>query len=231
MNLRKGIPDGINVNKNLVVYTSIPRENDSINDVENILKTLIENYSLVLIDADFNTPVDYFRNVQEIYLVQSMDILTIQPVTEFLRTLKSQNVLEEEKIKIVINKEQKVKSLTEKMIVGGMAFYNDPEMSFMTELFNKDTAKFITIPYDIEVASKYLEGLVDCEISVNGYPKQFIEKLKILADMVYPLIANKYNSGTDYTKNNKFASNKNNSFNGFSSSMNDTLSSMKKNLK
>ena len=230
LNLRRGIPDGIIVNKNLTVYTSVPRENESINDAQNILKTLIENYSLILIDSDFNTPVEYFRNVQEIYLVQSMDILTIQPFTEFMRNLKAQNALEEEKLKIVINKEQKVRSLTEKMIVGGMAFYNDPEMSFMTELFNKDTATYVTIPYDIEVASRYLEGLVDCEISLNGYPKQFMDKLKILADMVYPLIANKFNSGVDYSKNNKFANNNSNSFNGFSSSMNDTLSNMKKNF-
>lgn len=232
-NLRNGIPDGISVNRNLTVYTSVPKDNDSISDVEKILYTLIDNYSLVLIDADFNTPVDYFRNAQEIYLVQSMDILTIQPFTEFLRTLKSQNALDEEKIKIVINKEQKVKSLTEKMIVGGMAFYNDPEMSFMTELFNKDTAKYISMPYDMEVASRYLEGLVDCEISINGYPKTFTEKLKILADMVYPLIANKYNAGIDYTKNNKFANNSANSntFNGFSGAMNDTLLNMKKKFK
>ena len=229
-NLRKGIPDGINVNRNLTVFTSVPNDDSSINDVENILYTLINNFSLVLIDADFYTPVDYYRNIQEIYLVQSMDILTIQPFTDFLRTLKSKNALDEEKIKIVINKEQRVRSLTEKMIVGGMAFYNDPEMSFMTELFNKDTVKYISIPYDIEVASKYLEGLVDCEISINGYPKQFIERLKALADMVYPLIANKYNAGVDYTKNNKFANN-NNTFNGFSGAMNDTLLNMKKQFK
>ena len=228
LNLRKGIPEGINVNKNLTVYTSVPKDNDSINDTQNILKTLIENYSLVLIDADFNTPVEYFKNVQEIYLVQSMDILTIQPFTEFMRNLKAQNALEEVKLKIVINKEQKVRSLTEKMIVGGLAFYNDPEMAFMTELFNKDNAKYVTIPYDSEVASRYLEGLVDCEISLNGYPKMFLDKLKVLADMVYPLIADKYNSGPDYTKNNKFANNNTNTYNGFSSSMNDTLSNMKK---
>ena len=46
--------------------------------------------------------------------------------------------------------------------------------------------------------------------------------------MVYPLIADKYNSAPDYTKNNKFANNNANTYNGFSSSMNDTLSNMKK---
>ena len=56
----------------------------------------------------------------------------------------------------------------------------------------------------------------------------FLDKLKVLADMVYPLIADKYNSGPDYTKNNKFANNNANTYNGFSSSMNDTLSNMKK---
>ena len=52
--------------------------------------------------------------------------------------MKAKNVLRQEKLKIVINKEQKVKGLTDKVLIGGMAYYNDPGMAFMTELFNKD---------------------------------------------------------------------------------------------
>ena len=48
--LRKGNPAGITVNKNLTVYTTLPGENEDINDYANILETLLKNYSLILLD-------------------------------------------------------------------------------------------------------------------------------------------------------------------------------------
>ena len=167
-------------------------------------------------DCDFETLSEYFGIAQEIYIVQTMDILTIQPMTAFLRDLKAKDVLSPEKIRIVINKEMRVRGLTAKAIVGGLAYYNDPAMSFMTELFDKDTAKYCTIPFEEEVCSRYLEGVMDCEISINGYSKNFNAKLKELANMVYPLLSNKYKPMGDYSANNKFSPN-----------MNHTLEQMK----
>lgn len=189
--LRNGIAEGIRVNKNLTVYTALPEDEKNTQDYSNILATLVQNYSLVLIDCDFTTPVEYFKEAQEIYLVQSMDVLTIQPLTAFLRELKAKDALASEKIRIVINKELKVRSLTEKTIIGGMAFYNDPAMSFMTELFDREAVKHCIIPFEMQTYSKYLEGLVNCEISLKGYSKAFMSNLKELGNMVYPLITGK----------------------------------------
>ena len=144
-NLRNGVVDGIQVNKNLTVFTTVPEESEDLDDYQNILTTLAKNYSLVLMDCDFDTNYGYFKNAQEIYLVQSFDILTIQPLTAFLRDLKTKNILNPEKLRIVLNKVLRVRSVTERTIIGGMAFYNDPAMSFMTELFNKDTIKYCSI--------------------------------------------------------------------------------------
>lgn len=216
-NLEKGIPEGIRVNKNLTVYTSLPSKPKE-DKIEEILATLVKNYSLVLIDCDFHTPLEYLQNAQEIYLVQSMDILTIQPLTAFLRDLRAKNILDPEKIRIVINKETKIRSLNPKVIIGGMAFYNDPSMSFMTELFDKDHVKYTIIPFDEIVYSKYLEGLVNCKISLNGYSKNFMLALKELANMVYPLLNNKYKPFDTYDKKP-----------AFSSKMNSTLEQMKRN--
>lgn len=191
-NLRSNIPEGIPVNKNLTVYTAVPGNNQNIEDVENILTTLVQNYSLVLIDCDFDTPTDYFYNSQEIYLVQSMDVLTIQPLTAFLRDLRNKNVLYEQKIKIIINKEQKVAGLSPKVIIGGMAFYNDPTMSFMTELFDRTTVKYTTIPFEMQNYLAYLESLVNCNITLKPYTKLFNAKLKDLANMVYPLLGQQF---------------------------------------
>ena len=196
--LQKGFAEGIKVNKNLSVYTSLPNDGKVYNDAEPILSTLVQNHSLVLIDCDFDTDPAYFASCQEIYLVQSMDILTIQPLTAFLRDLKSKGVLEPEKIRVVINKEIAVRSLTTKAIIGGMSFYNDPGMSFMTELFNRDLVKAYSIPFEDKVYSIYLDAMVNCNLSINGYTNTFKEKLKNLGSSVYPLVGR--TSGMDNGK-------------------------------
>ena len=204
--LRSGVAQGIPTSRTLTVYTSLPTNSEEDNeDVETILQTLASRHSLVLIDADFETPSRYFAESQEIYLVQSMDILTIQPLTAFLRDLKSKNLLSPEKLRVVINKELRVKSLTPKVLIGGMAYYNEPAMTFMTELFDKDKVKYCTIPFEMENYSKYLETLVDCNVSTKGYTKVFMANLKALSNMVYPLL-NKVNYGAvenSYGKENK----------------------------
>ena len=226
--LVQGMPQGIVVNKNLDIYTSLPGENNDIDNYKSILTTLVKNYSLVLLDCDFTTNYGYLKEAQEIYLVQSMDVLTIQPFTAYLRDLKAKKILEQNKLRVVVNKYTKVRSVTEKTIIGGMAFYNDPAMSFMTELFNRETVPYCVIPFETQVYAKYLEGLINCNISLNGYSKEFIAALRKLANMVYPLIANtqtynksKYNN----PKYNKYANNNTT----FSNNMNSTLDKMKRN--
>lgn len=215
-NLLQGVANGIQVNKNLTVYTSLPDETDGIENAGVILQTLLKKHSLVLIDCDFETPLEYFEKTQEIYLVQSFDILTIQPLTAFLRELKSKNILKEEKLRIILNKTVKVRGINDKTIIGGMAYYNDPAMSFMTELFNKNTIRYITIPFNEEVYTKYLENVINCEISVKGYPKNIIQILNELSNIVYPLVSGKSTYVPPRVETN-----------GFTPSMNSTLNQMK----
>ena len=216
-NLANGKAKGISVNSNLTVYTSLPSESADLNKVEPILETLIKNHSLILIDCDFNTPLNYFANSQEIYLVQSMDVLTIQPLTAFLRELKTKKILDETKIRIIINKYIKLRNANEKAIIGGMAYYNDPAMSFMTELFDRNMVKYFLVPFEIEIYTKYLEGLINCDISLKGYSKNFMQTLAQLGNNVYPLLSGK-------NKNKSVQSTY-----GFSTNMNNTLNQMKKN--
>lgn len=215
--LVNGQSKGIKVNNYLDVYTALPNENNVIDNVEKILQTLVNNYSLILIDCDFDTPINYFKNSQQIYLVQSLDILTIQPLTAFLRELKAKDILEQSKLRIILNKYIKVKGITEKTIIGGMAFYNDPAMSFMTELFDRNLVKYISIPFEEEIYTKYLEGIINCDISIKKYSKTFMQVLKELGNMVYPMTSSKTTYQPPTVKYSR----------GFSTSMNDTLSQMK----
>ena len=205
--LENGLAAGIEVGRNLTVYTDLPGKSRESNKVDIIISTLIHKHSLILLDCDFETTLDRVFNSQEIYLVQSMDVLTIQPLTAFLRDLKTRNVLDPEKLRVVLNKELKVKGLSAKTLIGGMSFYNEPAMTFMTELFNRDTIKYCSIPFEVFNYEKYLEAIVDCNISINAYSKNFIPNLKNLGDLVYPLLSksnhtkvdNKYNfQGNNY---------------------------------
>lgn len=226
MSLINGEPQGIKVKNNLTVYTEPPSNGENLSNVGPILENLVKKHSAVLIDCDFNTPFEYFNNAQEIYLIQSMDVLTIQPFTAFLRELKSKDILDERKIKVIINKAVKIKGITSKIIVGGMAYYNDPEMSFMTELFDRNSIVPIDIPFDTIVYQQYLEGLIDCEITIDKYPKEFIKILKDLACVVYPLLPakrtkEKSKKGYQYSATTSYSNN------GFSDSVNNTLNNMK----
>ncbi len=226
--LQNGIAEGIKVNDNLTVYTAIPEEDVGIQNYGIILQTLVQNYDLVLIDCDFNTNFGYFAESQEIYLVQSLDVLTIQPLTAYLRDLKANDILKQEKIRVIINKDMKVRGLTDKAIIGGMSYYNEPAMSFMTELFDRDLVKYCTIPFETQTYSKYLEGLVNCKITLSGYSKGFILALKNLNNMVYPLIGSKTNKKVKVKKNKKKQNEEHEDLK-FSQGMSDTLNQMKKN--
>ena len=220
-NLVNGIAKGIEINRNLSVFTTLPNEDEITNNYSAILETLLKNYSLILLDCDFNTNYGYFKEAQEIYLVQSLDVLTIQPLTAFLRDLKAKNILNPEKLRIVLNKTLRVRNITDKLIIGGISVYNDPAMSFMTELFNKDLIKYCSIPFEEQTYSRYLEGLVDCKITLKGYSKKFLMYLSKLGNMVYPLINNSMskkttNSYNTYNKDVKFTN-----------QMNETLNKMK----
>ena len=214
--LERGATEGLKIKKNLTVYTEMPGEEKPYN-IDAILSTLVKGYSAILIDTDFDTDPEIFAKVQEIYLVQSMDVLTIQPLTAFLRNLKSKDILQPEKLKIIINKSEKVRSLSIKTLIGGMSCYNAPNMSYMTELFNKDNIRYCEIPFETQNYVKYLDSLVNCSISLNGYTKQFMQSLREVASMVYPLIGRQTYSSTGMGRD------------PFSSEVNSTLDKMKRN--
>ena len=220
--LTRGITQGISVNKNLTVYTSLPEENEDIYQVDEILETLLKNYSLILIDTDFDTPFGYFKQSQETYLVQTYDILTIQPLTAFLRELKAKNILDEKKLRIILNKAVKIRGVSDKTIIGGMAYYNDPAMSFMTELFDRTLIKYVSVPLDEEVYVQYLQGIIECNITLKGYSKVFMQTLKELGNMIYPVVNNR----KAVTYQPPSVNNVNN--NVFSPDMNNTLDQMKR---
>lgn len=220
-NLKVGRANGIQEHKNLTIYTSPFEGDENLQAVEPIVETLVKSHKVVLMDCDFLTPMRYFKYAQEIYLVQSMDILTIQPLTAFLRQLSDKEMLEESKVRIVLNKFIRTKEINEELLIGGISIYNDAGMTVRKELFNRKTVKRIMIPFDLKSYLRYLDGMVTCDVSLKGYNKEFLQSLKNLASMVYPVGKNQAKYMPPSVKNN------NN--NSFSPKMNNTLNQMKQN--
>ena len=149
-----------------------------------------------------------------------MDILTIQPLTLFLRKLSDKEAFSEDKVRVILNKYVKTKELNEDILVGGISIYNDASMTVRKELFNRKTVTRITIPFEVETYLRYLDGLVICDVSLKGYSKKLLQSLKQLATMVY-------NNNSNNSQNSKYVppSAKNTTF---SPSMNNTLEQMSK---
>ena len=186
-NLSNGIVEGLKVGNSLTVFTATPDEfEDSLNKA-NVISLLSQNFDIALLDCDFHTDVDYFTFSNEVYLVQSMDALTIQPLTKFLSELKARNLLDETKLRVIVNKHVRLKTLTTRMIIGGMSRYNAPSMALQRDLFDKDNIKYIEIPFEEEVYIKYIGEIASCKITLNGYTQSFVDSLENLRDMVYPI--------------------------------------------
>ena len=184
-NLKIGKTTGIQEHKNLTVYTTAFEDDEDIQDVEPIVKTLVKNHKVVLMDCDFSTPMRYFKYAQEIYLVQSMDILTIQPLTVFLRQLADKNLLDESKIRVILNKFIRTREINEALLIGGMSIYNDAGMTVRKELFDRRSVPYVTVPFELKTYLRYLDGIVVCDVSLKGYSKEFMQSLKRLTSMVY----------------------------------------------
>ena len=235
-NLSNGIVAGLNVNKNLTVFTSLPDGIEESNQ-DVIIQTLSNNFDITLLDCDFSTDIEYFVKANEIYLIQSMDTFTIQPLTQFLSDLKLKNVLDESKLRVIINKYVRLRKLDEKMIIGGMSKYNEPSMTLQRDLFNAQTIKSVTIPFEMETYAKYLESIAMCNLNLNGYSQNFISSLETLKNMVYPLISGGNHNNNSQVKTEEkrglFGNkkNKNTAVQGpqFSSNVNDTLNKMRTN--
>ena len=222
-NLVSGQANGIIEHKNLTIYTSPFEDDEELQNVEPIVETLVRNHTVVLMDCDFTTPMRYFKYAQEIYLVQSMDILTIQPLTAFLRQLSDKNMFEPSKARVVLNKFARTRVINEEILVGGISIYNDASMTVRKELFNRRTVDFVTIPFDLKTYFSYLDGLAVCDVSIKGYSKELMQSLKNLTNMIYPIQKGGRKSEPKYMP----PSVRNN--NTFSSSMNNTLNQMKRN--
>ena len=185
-NLSSGEDTYMPVSRYLKVYTTVP---GSVADSrrgykhKSIIDIVKNNSNIAIVDADFTTPIDYFEQASEIYVVQDMDILKMQETTSFLREMKNRN-MDMKKVKIIINKY--VKSiLTPRKIIEGISYYKDPEMTFTDVLLNNKVS-YSVVPYNVNNYVKYIEALCRENMNFKGYTADFLQTIDEIAEQVYP---------------------------------------------
>lgn len=184
--LSAGVELGLKLNNDfLTVFTTLPNDNLELYNVNNMLNTLRGRYDVVLIDADFLSPIECFENSEEIYAVQDTDILNIQDLTLFIRELKTR-AMDLNKIKFIINKFIK-SDLTEKIILGGISNYNDPEMKFMDNLFDVSKMEYDIVPFSMDTFKVSIDQIVNCKIDLRQYNGKLTSCIKKIANKIYPV--------------------------------------------
>lgn len=183
----------------LSIYTSMPGEDRKTYNSGLLIDTVMQNNNVILIDADFTTPSDYFRLCQEIYVVQDMDILNIHQLTIFLRQLKSRGV-PMNKIRVIINKHINC-SLTAKDILDGIATYTSYDLKMFDELFNSNSIPYYILPFDSENYKKYVEMIFKYQNKFNSFTQDFREALGKIINSIYPV--GNVTTTTTYSTNKK----------------------------
>lgn len=168
----------------LSVYTAVPGEDRKSYNPNVLVDTIVKNNNVVLIDADFSTPIDYFRLAQDIYIVQDMNVLNINQITIFLRELKQRGI-GMEKVKIIINKYVDC-ALTSRDIIDGIATYTSYDLKMFDELFNPKRIQYFILPFDVENYKKYVEMVYKYSNKFASFSKNFQENLAEIINSIYP---------------------------------------------
>ena len=169
----------------LSIYTGMPGDDRKQYNASVAIDTIMQNNNVILIDADFTTPYDYFRLCQEIYLVQDMNVLNITQTTLFLRELKSHGV-PMNKVRIIINKHVKC-ALTSKDIIDGIATYTSYDLKMFDELFNSATIPYFILPFEQENYTKYIEMLYKYTNKFSTFTDNFTSNLLKIINSIYPI--------------------------------------------
>ena len=195
-NLSAGVDLPLKVGR-LSIYTALPRNDKTKYDCVRMLDIARKENSVVLIDADFTTPLEVFRLVQNIYIVQDMDILNLMPITMFLRELKHRDV-DITKSSIIINKYVRC-ALAIPKLIEGLSYFSNPEMTFVDELLPKNIRKFM-LSFDEQNYIRYIEGIYYNKINYSGFSDQFKQELATIVQDIYPISGNRQSNNQPQKK-------------------------------
>ena len=185
LNEGRNTPITVDKNKRLNVYTTLPGlgENRKNYKHKTIVDTIKKTCNLLIIDCDFTTPIEYFEQASEIYIVQDMDLIKLQETTAFLREFKNRGI-DWSKLNVIINKYVKSSFTPKKIVEVGLAYYNDPQMTYTEEF--EVIKSYITVPLTIEDYARYTEDVAKDKIIYKNYSVQLRSAIDQICKKIYP---------------------------------------------
>ncbi len=185
LNEGRNTPIPVDKNRNLLVYTSLPGlgENRKNYKHKTIIDTIKKTCNLLIIDCDFTTPIEYFEQASEVYIVQDMDLIKLQETTAFLREFKNRNI-EWSKLSVIVNKYVKSSFTPKKIVEVGLAYYNDPQMTYTEEF--EIIKSYITVPFTVEDYVRYTEDIAKDKIVYKNYSVQLRSAIEQICRRAYP---------------------------------------------
>ena len=185
LNEGRNTPITVDKNKHLNVYTTLPGlgENRKNYKHKTIVDTIKKACNLLIIDCDFTTPIEYFEQASEIYIVQDMDLIKLQETTAFLREFKNRGI-DWSKLNVIINKYVKSSFTPKKIVEVGLAYYNDPQMTYTEEF--EVIKSYITVPLTLEDYARYTEDIAKDKIVYKNYSVQLRSAIDQICQKIYP---------------------------------------------
>jgi len=177
-------PVSVGRNRNLDLYTTIPggKESSVINyKHRQVLDTAKSNCQLLIIDCDFDTPLDYFDYATEIYIVHDLNLLNVPKTQTFLKKMKSKNV-NWSKLKMIINNSVKSSITAKKVVKNALTYASDPNMTYTEEY--PEIKDYYEIPLDSANYSNYIDSMESGKINFDRFTDNFKKAFNSIADIV-----------------------------------------------
>ena len=99
------------------------------------------------------------------------------------------NMLDESKLRLIVNKEVRVENLTDRRIASALSRYNSPDTTYQVDLFDSEKIEIVSIPFEEKNYSKYLSELTKFKVNITlrGYTRGLLNSLNRIAKMIYPM--------------------------------------------
>lgn len=185
--INNGIIEGFKINKNLDLYSSCESKdfNNEITELNNIIAKLKTEYSIVLIDLDFE--ITDLKMIDDVYCVISQDLTKLKDINRYLCTFEQEGF---SKFSLIVNKfisEDNAFSIYDvKECLGIIINYSDPNESYSYHDFRKMTA--YKLCFDENIIKNSISNTNQFQIS-----NEFIRDIENISSSMYMLNTNESN--------------------------------------
>lgn len=177
--LTEGVKKPFSVNKYIDLYTASYPFNTVNENAQKLLHAVEEDYSVILVDMAYSTPLDLCIALNNVYIVQTQDVKKLKCNTEYLLHLKE--FMSIKKVKYIFNQLIpcciKVKDLQDFLKV------HVKLDSLEKVIIRDDDADYFEVPYSLKGHVNSYEH----DYSINKVENEFKQAITKIAADIYPI--------------------------------------------